>query len=192
MAATLDLKYEGKWWVLLPNSFPAGDDSSLSEWSQRVALQYQAQPPWDAPPFDAVLPQYLAEQFVAIDSRRSAALWFCPSGLPADAYVHITLTDDTNAEETSYEQIVGRLTSQLDFTMEHVATKNLGAGVAFARIRAGKSDGQKTLPSYGETTYLFHPPGYLLVISARSADPRMIGLMSQGLWDIIESITIND
>lgn len=192
MTATLDLKYDAKWWLLLPNSFPSGEDGSVEEWAARVALQYPAQEAWNAPPLDGALAQFLQEQFRAITPQRTAALWFCPSGLPADGYVQITLSDDTNAESVTFAEIVSGLTGQLDFRVENVATHNLGAGVAFARVRAGRVEGDRTLPDYGETTYLFHPPGHLLAIVARSADPRIVGLMSASLWDIVESITIND
>ncbi|MGV8882477.1 MAG: hypothetical protein ACOH19_09995 [Rhodoglobus sp.] len=192
MTATLDLRYEGKWWLLLPNSFPSGDDGNLNEWAARVALQYPAQELWNAAPLQTELASYLTEQFTAIDPERTAALWFCPSGLPADGYVQITLSDDTDMEDVTFEQIVSNLTAQLDFSTEKVSTHNLGEGVAFARVRAGQVVGDKALPGYGESTYLFHPPGHLLVVSARSADPSVVGLMSESLWDIVESITIND
>jgi len=192
MTATLDLRYEAKWWVLLPNSFPTGEDRSVEEWAARVAMQYPSQQAWNEPPLAGSLAQFLQQQFLAISPQRTAALWFCPSGLPADGYVQVTLTPDPNAQDVTFNEIVKGLTSQLDFRVENVETHNLGAGIAFARMRAGRIEGDRTLPDYGETTYLFRPAGYLLFIVARSADPRMVGLMSESLWDIVESITIND
>lgn len=192
MTATLDLRYEAKWWLLLPQSFPAGEDSSVEEWAARVARQYPTQQAWSEGPFAGSLAQFLQEQFIAISPQRTAALWFCPSGLPADGYVKVTLTADPNAEDVTFAEMVRGLTGQLDFRVENVETDNLGSGIAFARLRAGRVDGDRTLPDYGETTYLFRPPGHLLFIVARSADPRMVGLMSESLWDIIESMKIND
>lgn len=189
----LDLQYESKWWLLLPNTFPDGQDATVRDWAERTAPLYKASPPWDAPPYDAQLPRHLEEQFAALDPGRSAALWYCPFGLPAVGYVEITLTQRPGGPDLTFEQLTRGLSSRIMFEPQPVTTANLGEGVGFSRARAGEVDPQgNELPDYAETTYLFLPGDSLLVVTARSADPGVLGLMGEELWNLVESITIHD
>ena len=187
---TLDLAYESKWWLLLPPAFPTEQDADVSAWAERVAGQYASTPPWDAAPYATQLPEFLVKQYDAITPDRTAALWYCPFGLPAVGYVLVTLTERPDGADLGFESMVRGLSSRIDFELLPVETPALGEGVGYSRIRTGDPEAGK--PDYAETTYLFLPGKSLVAVTARSADPAVLGLMGSELWDIVESITIHE
>lgn len=193
---TLDLIYESQRWLMLPREFPDGQDASREEWAKRIASTYSVAPPWNEVPYEAMLPQHLEEQFEAISSQRTAALWYCPFGLPAVAYVHVALSERPGGDDVTAESLVSGLHSQIAFELLPVTTPQLGDGVGFSRIRAGEpsaaGDGSGERPGYAEMVYLFLPGESMLVVTARTLDPAVIGLMGEELWNIVESMVVND
>ncbi|MDJ0335774.1 MAG: hypothetical protein ACOH10_05955 [Rhodoglobus sp.] len=191
---TLDLIYESQRWLMLPLEFPDGPDASLEEWTRRIAGKYKVAAEWSEPPYDALLPRHLEDQFTSISPERTAALWYCPYGLPAVAYVHIALSARPGGEDVTAESLVSELSSEIVFELQPVTTAHLGDGVAFSRIRAGETSatGGDDLPGYAEAVYVFLPGESMLVVTARSIDPAVIGLMGEELWNIVESMVIND
>jgi hypothetical protein len=192
---TLDLTYQSQRWLLLPPDFPDGPDLSLAEWAKRIAATYTVAAPWNEPQFDELLPRHLEEQFMSINPDRTAALWYCPFGLPAAGYVHIALGKRPLGGDVTYETLAAGLRSEVAFELQPVSTAHLGEGVAFTRLRAGvpgdPAEGTQPLPGYAETVYLFLIGESLLVVTARSVDPTVIGLMGEELWNIVESMTVN-
>lgn len=192
---TLDLTYESQRWLLLPRDFSDGPDLNLAEWATRIAATYSIASAWNEPPLAALLPRHLEEQFAAIGPDRTAALWYCPFGLPAAGYVHIALGKRPLGHDVTYETLAVGLRSEVAFELQPVSTAHLGEGVAFTRLRAGvpgdPADGTEPLPGYAETVYLFLTGKSLLVVTARSVDPAVIALMGEELWNIVESMTVN-
>lgn len=185
------LEYESKWWVPVPASFPSTEDESLEAWARRLALQLQASPPWDQQPLRDQLPEILMQQYNALNPDRTAALLYCPYGLPAVGYVEVVLVARPDSPDFSIEQIVSGLESDIAFEPRSVKTRHLGTGFGFTRIVGGHSTDDSAVKSgFAEMSYVFEPEEAVVIVTARSAEAEAIGMMSPELWAVVESITI--
>lgn len=183
---TYSLDYEGKWWMPVPSEFPDGADASLEAWAARLTASYPVSEPWNTEPLASRLPELLAVQHRELDPSRTVALWYCPFGLPAAGYVEM-FVGDHGSDGSDLEAIVAALPSEVAMRPTKVRAAGLGDGVGYTRIAPAATGGG----SMAEMGYLFAPGDEATVIvTARSADPAVIGSMSAELWSIVDSIVL--
>lgn len=185
------LEYESQYWIPAPDSFPSGDDDSLEMWARRLALQLHASAPWDQQPLRDQLPAMIMQQYSALNPNRTAALLYCPYGLPAIGYAEVVLFERPASEDFAIEQLVSGLESDIVYEPRPVSTGALGRGFGFTRVIAARNaDGSASGAGFAEMSYVFEPDNAVVVVTARSAETDAVGLMSPALWTLVESISI--
>lgn len=188
----IDLDFESKWWLMLPRGFPTSTDANLAEWAARVAAESNVQDEWQSPDYRPLLPQVLIEQYDGFQAGHTAVLWYAPLGLPATGYATIDVGLRPEGFDPSIAGVTAGVTSLIESPPQAVSTPNLGEGVGFTRLSTPADQADADVTSFAETSYIFWPGDYLVVIAAKSADPGMMGLMGPELWSIVESIALHD
>lgn len=188
----IDLDFESKWWLMLPREFPTATDANVAEWATRVATESNVQDEWLAPEYRPLLPQVLIEQYEGFDPGHTVVLWYAPLGLPATGYATIDVGIRPEGFDTSAAGVTAGVTSLIVSPPQEVSTVNLGDGVGFTRLFELADQPDAGTVSLAQTSYVFWPGEYLVIVTAKSADPAMMGLMGSELWSIVESIKLHD
>lgn len=189
---TLGLDYQAKWWVLLPNSFPTELDATPEDWARRLVDESNVQSEWDTLEYRSILPQLILEQYAGFETDRTAVLWYVPFGLPAAGYVEITLVERPADFDTSAQAITEGVTSLIEIVPRQVETLVLGEGIGYTRVTPRQDDDPDDVHGFAEMTYVFWPGDNLVIVSARSREPNVIGLMGEELWNVVETIVLDE
>lgn len=178
------LDYESKWWLPVPSEFPTAADEDLAGWARRVAATSPSSAPWNTDPWAGFLAQQLEQQYAELDPDRMLALWYCPYGVPAAAYVQMFALPRAGDADLMAE--LAGLTSMVAMRPRAVRARGLGDGVGYSRI-LGDADGNATVAELG---YLFAPEQATVAVIARSADAEVIGMMAPELWELVETVRL--
>lgn len=183
---TYSLDYESKWWLPVPAAFPTPEGQELEEWARATAASSNISAAWIDSPLTSQLPELLAAQVYGLDPGRSAALWYCPYGLPAAGVAQLFISERADDDLLSPADEIAALPSFVAVRPLEVRAAGLGPGVGYSRIVGDEEDG----PTLAELGYVFTPPGARVAIIARSGDAESIGLMAPELWALVDSIVL--
>lgn len=192
LAPLIDLDFESKWWLMLPRTFPTATDANVAEWATRVAAESNVQDEWLAAEYRPLLPQVLVEQYEGFDPGHTVVLWFAPLGLPATGYATVDLSLRPEGFDASPAGVTAGITSLIVSPPQTVSTASLGEGVGFTRLfeLTGQPDAEGA--PLAQTSYVFWPGDHLVIVTGKTADPGMMGLMGPELWSIVESIKLHE
>ena len=178
------LDYESKWWLPVPAEFPTDSDADRAGWARRMASTLPASSPWNQDAWAGALPLQLEQQHAELDPESMVALWYCPYGLPAAAYVQMFVVPRDGEADLMGE--LGGLTSLVPMRPTAVRARGLGEGIGYSRI-LGDAEGAATVAELG---YLFAPERATIAIVARSGDPEVIGMLAPELWELVDTVRL--
>ena len=179
---SFSLDFEAKWWLPVPVSFPHENDVDVLAWADRLIDERPVGAPWTSEPFESRLRELIAVQYLQLHADRSAALWYCPFGLPAAGVVELFIVPRPDGERVDPAALLAGLQSDLQIRPETVSTGRLGPGIGYTRVWEGVA----------EMGYVFAPAGASVRVVARSSEPQVLGMMGQELWTVVESISISE
>ncbi len=189
---TAEIEYDPELWVLLPPAAEILDDDARATWIRSTIDSRPIVEPWNEAPMRDRLEAVLDVQLAWRDTESGTALWFSPGGLPACAFLEISVEPREGRAAREAELLVTDAPSVIAAPTHRVVSERLGVGWAKARIVPLEEGDGATVSrldtTMAEALFAFAPEGALISIVGRSADESAIGLMIPAIHDIIESI----
>lgn len=185
------LDYEAKWFLPVPTAFPSDGADDATAWVDGLLAEHEVMEPWRDPSRRADLRELLLAQHADLAGHGGVALWYCPFGLPASGVVEIAVEDREGRPADPRAELAG-LRGDLPVRPVDVRARGLGSGVGYARVfEAGEPTTDAAAPRIAELGYVFTPDACAVAVRARSADPSVVGALSEQLWRLVDSVVLS-
>lgn len=181
------LDYDAKWFLPVPGAFPDTEHERVDSWVDGLLAEHEVMAAWRDEPMRPALRRLLIAQQQAVAESGVVALWYCPFGLPASAVVEIAVEDREGRPGDVRAELDG-LRGALPIRPVEVRARGLGPGAGYARVLSVGSGAEAA--RIAELGYVFTPGPHAVAIRARSADPGIVGLLSEHLWNLVDSVVL--
>lgn len=182
------LDYDAKWFLPVPGAFPDAGHESVDAWVDGLLAEHEVMDPWRDAAMRPELRRLLVAQQQDVAGSGVVALWYCPFGLPASAVVEIAVEDREGRPGDAGAELDG-LRGELPIRPVEVRARGLGPGVGYTRVLSVGGDADAAARA-AELGYVFTPGPHAVAIRARSADPSVVGLLSEHLWSLVDSVVL--
>ncbi|MFC6355190.1 hypothetical protein [Luethyella okanaganae] len=185
------IDYDIACWVRLPRSFPLGGVPNENAWVE-LQLREFAAANGELSSEDREAGAQLARLCLEGVSPASVeAFWFCPRAAPTSGVVNIQVQEIPPGVDPSLAEIFGSASASLPPVVETLETAALGPGVVVRRVVDIDRPGDRA-DVIGQVTFVFNPPGYLIIVDAIAMDLSVIGAMTPALLALVDAISLVD